>query len=111
MSDAPPDDDGETVTLAVDVTESLLDEIDDTWQERGFDGRDEYVRHVLEDATEFPTFDRSDLVALLQVELDIREGVTMGATEARKRFGGEDWGDWKGTAVDPRTVRDEENDS
>lgn len=33
-----------------------------------------------------------------------------GVEAARERFGEEDWGDWEVTAVDPRTVREREND-
>lgn len=108
MPDASSGD--ETVTVTVEVNQSVLDEIDEAWQERGFGNRSEYVRHVLRDAAEFPTFDRSELVALLQAERDVREARSMGAEAARDRFGEEDWGDWEETAVDPRTVRDRGND-
>nr|WP_246282713.1 hypothetical protein [Natronomonas halophila] len=41
----------------------------------------------LRDAIEFPTFDRDELVALLEAEEDIRQGRIMSAEEARERFG------------------------
>ena len=48
----------------------------------------ERVRPVhASDAVEFPTFDRDELVALLEAEEDIREGRTTSAEEARERFG------------------------
>jgi len=79
--------DDEIVTVNFKVTQSFLDEIDGTWQGRGFNSRSEFIRYTLRDAIEFPTFDRDELVALLKAEEDIREGRTMSAEEAREQFG------------------------
>ena len=89
MSGATTESDGEDdiVTVNFKLTESFLEEIDDTWQGRGFNSRSEFIRYTLRDAVEFPTFDRDELVALLEGEADIREGRTMSAEEARERFG------------------------
>jgi Arc/MetJ-type ribon-helix-helix transcriptional regulator len=83
-------DDDEIVTVNFKLTESFLDEIDETWQGRGFNSRSEFIRYTLRDAVEFPTFDRDELVALLQAEEDIREEATMDADAARERFGTKD---------------------
>ena len=80
-------DEDEIVTVNFKVTQSFLDEIDGTWQGRGFNSRSEFIRYTLRDAIEFPTFDRDELVALLEAEEDIRQGQTMSAEEARERFG------------------------
>lgn len=92
MSKATTNDDGEDdiVTVNFKTTESFLAEIDDTWQGRGFNSRSEFIRYTLRDAIEFPTFDRDELVALLDAEQDIRNGTTMNAEEARERFGADD---------------------
>lgn len=89
MSEALTGDNGdeEIVTVNFKITQSFLDEIDGTWQGRGFNSRSEFIRYTLRDATEFPTFDRDELVALLRVEDDIRKGRTMSAEEAREQFG------------------------
>lgn len=89
MSGATTDNNGEDeiVTVNFKVTQSFLDEIDGTWQGRGFNSRSEFIRYTLRDAIEFPTFDRDELVALLEAEEDIREGGTMNAEEAHERFG------------------------
>lgn len=55
---------------------NVLDEVDDTWQGRGFNSRSEFIPYTLRDAVEFPTFDRDELIALLDAEVDIREGTT-----------------------------------
>ncbi|PSP80391.1 CopG family transcriptional regulator [Halobacteriales archaeon QS_4_69_225] len=89
MSGATTEDDGddEIVTVNFKAAQSFLDEIDDTWQGRGFNSRSEFIRYTLRDAIEFPTLDRDELVALLEAEEDVREGQTMSAEEARERFG------------------------
>ena len=89
MSEAATGNDGddEIVTVNFKVTQSFLDEIDDTWQGHGFNSRSEFIRYTLRDATEFPTFDRDELVALLKAEENIREERTMRADEAREKFG------------------------
>jgi Arc/MetJ-type ribon-helix-helix transcriptional regulator len=89
MSGAATEENGddEIVTVNFKITQSFLDEIDGTWQGRGFNSRSEFIRYTLRDAIEFPTFDRDELVALLEAEEDIRQGRTMSAEEARERFG------------------------
>jgi len=89
MSEAATSGDGndEIVTVNFKVTESFLQEIDDTWQGRGFNSRSEFIRYTLRDGVEFPTFDRDELISLLQAEADVQDGRTMTAEEARERFG------------------------
>ncbi|QLH77012.1 CopG family transcriptional regulator [Halosimplex rubrum] len=84
------DREDEIVTVNFKITESFLDEIDGTWQGRGFNSRSEFIRYTLRDAVEHPTFERDELVALLRAEEDVREGRTMSADEARERFGTDD---------------------
>ena len=84
------DDDDEIVTVNFKATRTFLDEIDDTWHGRGFNSRSEFIRYALRDAVEHPTFDRDELVALLQAEEDLRENRTMSAEEAREQFGDDD---------------------
>ncbi|MFD1587886.1 ribbon-helix-helix domain-containing protein [Halorientalis brevis] len=84
------DDGDEIVTVNFKATESFLDDIDDTWQGRGFNSRSEFIRYTLRDAIEFPTFDRDELIALLKAEEEVREGETMSAAEAREQFGTND---------------------
>ena len=92
MSEAATGGDGEDeiTTVNFKVTESFLERVDDTWQGRGFNSRSEFIRYTLRDAVEFPTFDRDELVALLEAETDVREGRTVDAETARERFGTSD---------------------
>lgn len=92
MCGATTDENGgeEIVTVNFKLTEQFLDQIDETWQGRGFNSRSEFIRYTLRDAVEFPTFDRDELVALLAAEEEVASGETMTATEARERFGSDD---------------------
>jgi len=92
MSEATTGGDGddEIVTVNFKVTESFLREIDDTWQGRGFNSRSEFIRYTLRDGIEFPTFDRDELIALLQAEADVDADRTLTEAEARERFGTSD---------------------
>lgn len=83
-------EDDEIVTVNFKATESFLSRIDDTWQGRGFNSRSEFIRYTLRDAVEFPTFDRDELIALLEAEEERQSGATMSADEARERFGTSD---------------------
>ena len=89
MSEATTEGGGEDdiVTVNFKLTESFLEEIDETWQGRGFNSRSEFIRYTLRDAVTFPTFDRDELIALLEAEEELRKGETMGAEEAREQFG------------------------
>lgn len=73
--------------INVKVTQSFLEAIDDTWQGRGFNSRSEFIRHVLHDAVELPTFDRDELLALALGERALREGgPAMSREEVLEKF-------------------------
>lgn len=87
MSDASTSGgDDALVQINVRVTQQFLDRIDDTWQGRGFNSRSEFIRHVLHDATEYPTFDRDELLALALGERAYRKGETISREDALKHF-------------------------
>ena len=56
MSEAATNGDGEDdiVTVNFKLTESFLEEIDDTWQGRGFNSRSEFIRYALRDSVNHP---------------------------------------------------------
>jgi Arc/MetJ-type ribon-helix-helix transcriptional regulator len=88
VSGATTDDsEDEIVTVNFKLTASFLEEIDETWQGRGFNSRSEFIRYTLRDAVDVPTFDRDELVALLAAEAERQDGETMSAETARDRFG------------------------
>jgi Arc/MetJ-type ribon-helix-helix transcriptional regulator len=89
MSDASPtrpSDGDERPQINVRVTPTFLEQIDDVWQGRGFNSRSEYIRHVLRDSVENPTFDRDELSALARAEREIRDGETYSREEIIDEF-------------------------
>lgn len=87
MSDASTADPSDNlVQINVRVTQQFLDQIDDIWQGRGFNSRSEYIRYVLHDAAEYPSFDRDELRALALAEREIRNGDTIARDEIIEQF-------------------------
>lgn len=81
-ADASP----EKTTVNIRMTEPFLEEVDSTWEERGFNSRSEYIRAVLRDAIKHPEFNRADLKAMLAGEREIREGRTHSSDEVKAAF-------------------------
>lgn len=87
MSDASTtNDNGNLVQINVRVTQQFLDQIDDIWQGRGFNSRSEFIRYVLHDAAEHPTFDRDELLSLALAEREIRDGTTISRADIIDQF-------------------------
>lgn len=84
MSSASSEEELEQIN--VKVTETFRDRIDAVWQGRGFNSRSEFIRHVLHDAVEHPTFDRDELLAIALGERDVREGRTHSREEILDEF-------------------------
>lgn len=84
MSSASSEEDLEQIN--VKVTASFREQIDNTWQGRGFNSRSEFIRHVLHDAVGNPTFDRDELLAIALGERDIRAGRTHTREEILEAF-------------------------
>lgn len=84
MSSASPEEDLEQIN--VKVTESFREEIDATWQGRGYNSRSEFIRDALRDAVAHPTFDRDELLAIALGERAIREGRTHSREEILDAF-------------------------
>lgn len=87
MASSSTSSDGtETVKINLRLTETLLDRVDEEWQGRGFNSRSEFLRNIIHDAVENPTFDRDELLALAIGERDIREGRTYSREEILEEF-------------------------
>lgn len=66
------DDDPETVTINIRVTETQLAEIDAVWKEEGYTSRSEFLRHAIRDATSHPGATRSMLASIAAEEYAMR---------------------------------------
>ncbi len=80
------DGDPEMVKIDVKVTRQQKAEIDETWKERGYPSRSEFIRDVLRDATE-PTLTSEALRELAEGLADVEEGQTVSLDEAKEELG------------------------
>jgi len=81
-ADAP-----DKTTVNIRMTETFLEDVDDTWTEEGYNSRSEFIRDVLRDAIKHPDFNRADLKAMLASEVDIQEGNTRASDEVKADHG------------------------
>lgn len=84
---AEADSSPEKTTVNIRMTETFLEDLDESWAELGFNSRSEYIRYVLRDALKHPEFDRADLKAMLAGEVEIRQGRTQSSDEVKAEFG------------------------
>jgi Arc/MetJ-type ribon-helix-helix transcriptional regulator len=55
MSEAESNDEGpELARINLRLSESFLEVVDETWRERGFNSRSEFIRHAMRDAVNHP---------------------------------------------------------
>lgn len=76
MSDADTNDGGgpEKTNINIRVTETLLDDIDATWADEGFNSRSEFIREALRDAVRHPELTRKSWKEIAAVEHARRTG-------------------------------------
>ena len=85
QSDATADGNDEKVNLR--LPEEFLADVDDRWQEQGYNSRSEFMREALRDAVYGTRLSKRALEDLLESEHQFKEGETVSAEEARERFG------------------------
>lgn len=76
--------DDDVVLVNFRVTQRFLDQVDTTWQDRGFNSRSEFIRYALRKAAEPPVFDREELLALLNAESELHRSTVEESTEDGK---------------------------
>ncbi|MFB6308375.1 MAG: ribbon-helix-helix domain-containing protein [Haloarculaceae archaeon] len=81
-AESPP----EKTTVNIRMTETLLEDVDATWEEYGFNSRSEFIRAVLRDALKHPEFNRADLKAMLAGEAEIRDGRTHSSADVKSDY-------------------------
>ncbi|AQL41733.1 CopG family transcriptional regulator [Halorientalis sp. IM1011] len=82
-TDSGGNDDPETTTLTLRVTEQFLKDVDAAWKEEGYTSRSEFLRHAIRDAVEHPGASRAMLADIAASEYAMRkgEGETYGRDE------------------------------
>jgi len=76
----------EKTTVNIRMTETFLEDVDDTWTELGYNSRSEFVRDVLRDAVKHPEFNRADWKAIAAGEVEIRDGSTHASADVKAAF-------------------------
>jgi Arc/MetJ-type ribon-helix-helix transcriptional regulator len=76
MSDADTSgtNEPEKTNINIRLTESLLEDIDATWREAGYNSRSEFVREALRDAVRHPDLTRESWKEIAAVEHARRTG-------------------------------------
>lgn len=85
QSDTTPDGNDEKVNLR--LPKDFLVDLDEQWQEQGYNSRSEFMREALRDAVYGTRLSKRALEDLLQSHRQFEEGQTVSAEEARERFG------------------------
>lgn len=85
QSDATSDGNDEKVNLR--LPEGFLADLDEQWQEQGYNSRSEFMREALRDAVYGTRLSKRALEDLLESERQFEEDETMSAEAAREQFG------------------------
>lgn len=83
-----PESGPEKTNINIRVTEALLEDIDATWQEEGYNSRSEFIRESLRDAVRHPGLTRESWKEIAAVEHARRTGD--GETFSRAEIVGDD---------------------
>ena len=83
--------DGEMEKINVRVPKTLLAEVDEVWEERGYANKSEFIRDALRDAVEPPTqLSEEALQHLVESRKQREEGDTVSQDDVKNRLGIDD---------------------
>ncbi len=86
MSETEPSEDPEIDRINLRISRSFLEVIDETWRERGFNSRSEFIRYALRDAVNNPEgagFWRD--IAMSEAQFD--EGENLSSDDVKAKYG------------------------
>jgi Arc/MetJ-type ribon-helix-helix transcriptional regulator len=90
-TDSDAGGDGEMEKINVRVPESLLTQIDEVWEDRGYANKSEFIRDALRDAITPPTqLSEEALEHLVESRKQREEGETVSQDEVKDRLGIDD---------------------
>jgi len=81
---ASADTDTEKINLR--LTPKLLEDLDETWEERGYNSRSEFIRQAIRDSVNQTQLSAAALEALLESSQQAREGEFASSEEIREEF-------------------------
>lgn len=76
----------DTENINVRLSGQLLDNLDDTWQDRGFNSRSEFIRQAIRDAVNQTQLSPAALEALLESSQQARRGEFVSSDDIREEF-------------------------
>lgn len=81
-----PKTDTETENINIRITHQLLEVLDDTWKDRGYNSRSEFIRQAIRDAVHQTQLSPEALEALLESSHQARRGEFVSSEEIREEF-------------------------
>lgn len=78
--------DTDTENINVRLTPELLENLDETWQDRGYNSRSEFIRQAIRDSVNQTQISSAALEALLESSQQAREGEFISSEEVREEF-------------------------
>ncbi|MFC6965255.1 ribbon-helix-helix domain-containing protein [Halocatena marina] len=78
--------DTDTENINIRLTAKLLEDLDDTWQDRGFNSRSEFIRQAIRDSVHQTQLSPAALQALLESSQQARRGEFVSSDEIREEF-------------------------
>lgn len=76
----------DTAKINVRLSERLLAEVDDIWEEHGYNSRSEFIRHAIRDSVQTSGLSARTLESILISERQRERGETISSAEMRERY-------------------------
>jgi Arc/MetJ-type ribon-helix-helix transcriptional regulator len=67
-------DEPEMVQINLRLSKAFLEDIDETWRDKGFNSRSEFLRYAARDAVKHPSFSRKGWKQIAASEHELRSG-------------------------------------
>lgn len=87
MAQSDADSGMDTTKVNVRLSEQLLADADETWQERGYNSRSEFIRQAIRASVHASRLSSRTLESLLVSEQQRERGETISSAEMRERYG------------------------
>lgn len=78
--------DTDTENINVRLTPELLEDVDETWKDRGYNSRSEFIRQAIRESVNQTQLSAAALEALLESTQQAREGEFVSSEEVREEF-------------------------
>jgi metal-responsive CopG/Arc/MetJ family transcriptional regulator len=87
MAQSDTDSGTDTTKINIRISERLLAEADETWEDRGYNSRSEFIRQAIRDSVHTSRLSAQTLESLLVSKQQREHGETISSDEMRERYG------------------------